>query len=78
MLVAVFDAGTEYIVMADFFGQILPVGLFVFPVFTEQTCGKHGGIFVFASVILDFNELVDLLKEHVVRGDALGILENAQ
>ena len=78
MLVAFLDAGTEYIVMADFVCKVFPVGLFVFPVPAEQTGGENGRILVLAPVFLNFDKLVGLLDEHVIGGDALGILEKAE
>ena len=78
VLVAILDAGAEYVVMVDFISQILPIGFFVFPVPAEQTCCKYRGILVLLSVFLDFDKLINLLQEHVIGGDALGIFENTE
>ena len=78
MLVAILDACSEDVVMADFIGQVLPVSFFVFPVSTEQTSGKYRGVFELAPVFLHFDKLVDLLDKHVIRGDVLWVFENTE
>ena len=78
MLVTVSNAGAEYVVMADFICQVVPIGLFVLPILAEQTRGEDRRVHVLAPVFLNFQKLVDLLEKHVVGGDALWILESAE